>query len=60
MKEKENRTRRYTIRFTEKEDIEFKKRLTSAGYKSIAKFIRDCTLGKNPKFLSKHYNDEND
>lgn len=45
MKEKENRTRRYTIRFTEKEDIEFKKRLTSAGYKSIAKFIRDCALG---------------
>lgn len=45
MKEKENRTRRYTIRFTEKEDIKFKKRLTSAGYKSIAKFIRDCALG---------------
>lgn len=41
----QNRTKRYTIRFTEKEDIAFKNKLAAAGYKSFAKYIRDCALG---------------
>lgn len=46
MKEKENRTVVRSTRYTEKEYIELQKRMLAMGYRSIARFTRDCVLGK--------------
>ena len=45
MKEKENRTVVRSTRYTEKEYIELQKRMLAMGYRSIARFTRDCVLG---------------
>lgn len=43
---KDIRDRRFTIRFTETEYIDFTRKMEDAGYKSIARYIRDSVLGR--------------
>lgn len=46
MKARDNRTRRITIRFTEKEYIAFRTQMANDGYLSQARYIRDRVLYK--------------
>ena len=55
----ENRSIRYTIRLTSKEDIEMRSAMELEGYKSIAKYIRHRLLSKDIRRRNLRIRDEN-
>ena len=54
-----NRSIRYTVRLTSKEDIEMKSAMELEGYKSVAKYIRHRLLSKDIRRRNLRIRDEN-